>query len=153
MDIYTRATSQSDSFNIKSAFCLQVTYRVVQVTDDQLEATADGTGAVSVVSTAAFAGAPQAVAQVSKYQWIDVKPERFTAFGVHRKSHKRTSCRRRRDFCTAGSQMCGLQNLSPHRGLLCQFVVLEAWEQAASSSNIAPFPPNRFQGSTSSLLG
>lgn len=45
----------------------QVTYRVVQVTDDQLEATADGTGAVSVVSTAAFAGAPQAVAQVSKH--------------------------------------------------------------------------------------
>lgn len=45
---------------------LQVTYRVVQVTDDQLEATADGTGAVSVVSAAAFAGAPQAVAQVSK---------------------------------------------------------------------------------------
>uniref|UniRef100_A0A3Q4BGW4 BHLH domain-containing protein n=1 Tax=Mola mola TaxID=94237 RepID=A0A3Q4BGW4_MOLML len=41
----------------------QVTYRVVQVTDDQLEATADGAGAVSVVSTAAFAGAPQAVAQ------------------------------------------------------------------------------------------
>uniref|UniRef100_A0A8C6WXI4 Upstream transcription factor 2, c-fos interacting n=1 Tax=Neogobius melanostomus TaxID=47308 RepID=A0A8C6WXI4_9GOBI len=40
----------------------QVTYRVVQVTDEQLEAT-DGTGAVSVVSTAAFAGAPQAVAQ------------------------------------------------------------------------------------------
>lgn len=46
--------------------CLQVTYRVVQVTDDQLEATADGGGAVSVVSTAAFAGATQAVAQVSK---------------------------------------------------------------------------------------
>ncbi|XP_071391762.1 upstream stimulatory factor 2 isoform X6 [Centroberyx affinis] len=41
----------------------QVTYRVVQVTDDQIEAAADGTGAVSVVSTAAFAGAPQAVAQ------------------------------------------------------------------------------------------
>ncbi|XP_031730710.1 upstream stimulatory factor 2 isoform X1 [Anarrhichthys ocellatus] len=43
----------------------QVTYRVVQVTDEQLEAAAaaDGTGAVSVVSTAAFAGAPQAVAQ------------------------------------------------------------------------------------------
>lgn len=41
----------------------QVTYRVVQVTDDQLEASADGTGAVSVVSTAAFAGTPQAVAQ------------------------------------------------------------------------------------------
>ncbi|XP_013881118.1 upstream stimulatory factor 2 [Austrofundulus limnaeus] len=40
----------------------QVTYRVVQVSDDHLEA-ADGSGAVSVVSTAAFAGAPQAVAQ------------------------------------------------------------------------------------------
>lgn len=40
---------------------------MVQVTDDQLEATADATGAVSVVSTAAFAGAPQAVAQVSKH--------------------------------------------------------------------------------------
>uniref|UniRef100_A0A672GUJ7 Upstream stimulatory factor 2-like n=1 Tax=Salarias fasciatus TaxID=181472 RepID=A0A672GUJ7_SALFA len=39
----------------------QVTYRVVQVTDDHLEA--DGARAVSVVSTAAFAGAPQAVAQ------------------------------------------------------------------------------------------
>lgn len=45
---------------------LQVTYRVVQVTDDQLEASADGGGAVSVVSTAAFAGATQAVAQVSR---------------------------------------------------------------------------------------
>lgn len=44
-----------------------MTYRVVQVTDDQLEATADGTGAVSVVSTAAFAGTPQAVAQVGKH--------------------------------------------------------------------------------------
>ncbi|XP_056153800.1 upstream stimulatory factor 2 isoform X2 [Lampris incognitus] len=41
----------------------QVTYRVVQVTDEQIEATADGGGAVSVVSAAAFAGAPQAVAQ------------------------------------------------------------------------------------------
>lgn len=40
---------------------------MVQVTDDQLEATADGTGAVSVVSTAAFAGTPQAVAQVGKH--------------------------------------------------------------------------------------
>lgn len=39
---------------------------MVQVTDEQLEATADGSGAVSVVSTAAFAGATQAVAQVSK---------------------------------------------------------------------------------------
>lgn len=43
-----------------------MTYRVVQVTDEQLEASADGSGAVSVVSTAAFAGATQAVAQVSK---------------------------------------------------------------------------------------
>lgn len=43
-----------------------MTYRVVQVTDEHLEATADGGGAVSVVSTAAFAGAPQAVAQVSR---------------------------------------------------------------------------------------
>ncbi|XP_011607637.1 upstream stimulatory factor 2 isoform X2 [Takifugu rubripes] len=34
-----------------------------QVTDEQLEASADGSGAVSVVSTAAFAGATQAVAQ------------------------------------------------------------------------------------------
>lgn len=41
----------------------QVTYRVVQVTDEQLEAAQDGAGAVSVVSTAAFTGAPQAVAQ------------------------------------------------------------------------------------------
>ncbi|XP_028436467.1 upstream stimulatory factor 2 isoform X2 [Perca flavescens] len=42
----------------------QVTYRVVQVTDHQhLEGRDDGGGAVSVVSTAAFTGAPQAVAQ------------------------------------------------------------------------------------------
>ncbi|XP_041932541.1 upstream stimulatory factor 2 isoform X8 [Alosa alosa] len=41
----------------------QVTYRVVQVTEDQLEAVGDGGTAVSVVSTAAFAGAQQAVAQ------------------------------------------------------------------------------------------
>ncbi|XP_036423241.1 upstream stimulatory factor 2 isoform X2 [Colossoma macropomum] len=41
----------------------QVTYRVVQVTEDQLEAAGDGGAAVSVVSTAAFAGAQQAVAQ------------------------------------------------------------------------------------------
>ncbi|CAL8298938.1 unnamed protein product [Lota lota] len=41
----------------------QVTYRVVQVSDEHIEATTDGTGAVSVVSAAAFAGAPQAVAQ------------------------------------------------------------------------------------------
>ncbi|CAL1583306.1 unnamed protein product [Knipowitschia caucasica] len=40
----------------------QVTYRVVQVTDDHLETT-DASGAVSVVSAAAFTGAPQAVAQ------------------------------------------------------------------------------------------
>lgn len=43
---------------------LQVTYRVVQVTDQHLEGRDDGGGAVSVVSTAAFTGAPQAVAQV-----------------------------------------------------------------------------------------
>uniref|UniRef100_A0A8C9TYD5 Upstream stimulatory factor 2 n=1 Tax=Scleropages formosus TaxID=113540 RepID=A0A8C9TYD5_SCLFO len=43
----------------------QVTYRVVQVTDQQLEGADDGGGAVSVVSTAAFAGAQQAVAQVA----------------------------------------------------------------------------------------
>ncbi|KAA8586202.1 hypothetical protein FQN60_007771 [Etheostoma spectabile] len=47
----------------QAAFADNVTYRVVQVTDDHLEATADGTGAVSVVSAAAFAGASQAVAQ------------------------------------------------------------------------------------------
>uniref|UniRef100_A0A3Q3XKH0 Upstream stimulatory factor 2 n=1 Tax=Mola mola TaxID=94237 RepID=A0A3Q3XKH0_MOLML len=41
----------------------QVTYRVVQVTDQPLEGRDDGGGAVSVVSTAAFSGAPQAVAQ------------------------------------------------------------------------------------------
>lgn len=56
-----------------SSLSPQVTYRVVQVTDDQLEATADGTGAASVVSSAAFAGAPQAVAQVSRNL---VTPER-----------------------------------------------------------------------------
>lgn len=41
-----------------------MTYRVVQVTDQHLEGRDDGGGAVSVVSTAAFTGAPQAVAQV-----------------------------------------------------------------------------------------
>ncbi|XP_034410052.1 upstream stimulatory factor 2 isoform X2 [Cyclopterus lumpus] len=41
----------------------QVTYRVVQVTDQQLEGREDAGGAVSVVSTAAFTGASQAVAQ------------------------------------------------------------------------------------------
>ncbi|KAM4015898.1 upstream stimulatory factor 2 isoform 1-T1 [Anomaloglossus baeobatrachus] len=41
----------------------QVTYRVVQVTDGQLDGQGDATGAVSVVSTTAFAGTPQAVAQ------------------------------------------------------------------------------------------
>ncbi|XP_026145877.1 upstream stimulatory factor 2 isoform X2 [Carassius auratus] len=40
----------------------QVTYRVVQVTEDHLDAAGDGGAAVSVVSTA-FAGAQQAVAQ------------------------------------------------------------------------------------------
>lgn len=61
--------------------CLQVTYRVVQVTDEQLEATADGGGAVSVVSTAAFAGATQAVAQVSK------QPVKRQIFGFHHRCH------------------------------------------------------------------
>ncbi|XP_048185752.1 upstream stimulatory factor 2 [Perognathus longimembris pacificus] len=42
----------------------QVTYRVVQVTDGQLDGQGDTAGAVSVVSTAAFAGGQQAVAQV-----------------------------------------------------------------------------------------
>ncbi|XP_043974344.1 upstream stimulatory factor 2 isoform X1 [Gambusia affinis] len=41
----------------------QVTYRVVQVTDQHIDGREDAGGAVSVVSTAAFAGAPQAVAQ------------------------------------------------------------------------------------------
>ncbi|XP_061661403.1 upstream stimulatory factor 2 isoform X2 [Syngnathoides biaculeatus] len=41
----------------------QVTYRVVQVSDDNIDASADGAGAVNVVSAAAFAGAPQAVIQ------------------------------------------------------------------------------------------
>ncbi|MEE6481878.1 hypothetical protein FKM82_013042, partial [Ascaphus truei] len=40
-----------------------VTYRVVQVTDSQLDGQGDTTGAVSVVSTAAFSGTQQAVAQ------------------------------------------------------------------------------------------
>ncbi|XP_057683457.1 upstream stimulatory factor 2 isoform X1 [Corythoichthys intestinalis] len=41
----------------------QVTYRVVQVADDNIESSADAAGAVSVVSTAAFTGTPQAVIQ------------------------------------------------------------------------------------------
>ncbi|XP_076135791.1 upstream stimulatory factor 2-like isoform X2 [Alosa pseudoharengus] len=41
----------------------QVTYRVVQVNDQSLEGTDEGSGTVSVVSAAAFANAPQAVAQ------------------------------------------------------------------------------------------
>ncbi len=45
-----------------------MTYRVVQVTEDHLEAAGDGGAAVSVVSTAAFAGAQQAVAQVCMEQ-------------------------------------------------------------------------------------
>uniref|UniRef100_A0A670II14 Upstream transcription factor 2, c-fos interacting n=1 Tax=Podarcis muralis TaxID=64176 RepID=A0A670II14_PODMU len=40
-----------------------VTYRVVQVTDSQLDGQTDATGAVSVVSTAAFTSGQQAVAQ------------------------------------------------------------------------------------------
>ncbi|XP_049586631.1 upstream stimulatory factor 2 isoform X2 [Syngnathus scovelli] len=41
----------------------QVTYRVVQVTDQNLEGRDDAGEAVSVVSAAAFSGAPQAIAQ------------------------------------------------------------------------------------------
>ncbi|XP_054903238.1 upstream stimulatory factor 2 isoform X2 [Poeciliopsis prolifica] len=41
----------------------QVTYRVVQVTDQHVDGREETGGAVSVVSAAAFAGAPQAVAQ------------------------------------------------------------------------------------------
>ncbi|XP_037119242.1 upstream stimulatory factor 2 isoform X1 [Syngnathus acus] len=41
----------------------QVTYRVVQVTDDHIDSSSDATAAVSVVSAATFAGAPQAVIQ------------------------------------------------------------------------------------------
>ncbi|KAM6967367.1 upstream stimulatory factor 2 isoform 2-T2 [Aplochiton taeniatus] len=41
----------------------QVTYRVVQVADQQLEGREDREGSVSVVSASAFAGAPQAVTQ------------------------------------------------------------------------------------------
>ncbi|KAG7474271.1 upstream stimulatory factor 2-like isoform X1 [Solea senegalensis] len=41
----------------------QVTYRVVQVSDQHLDGRDDGGGAVSVVSAAAFSAAPQAVAQ------------------------------------------------------------------------------------------
>lgn len=41
-----------------------MTYRVVQVTDGQLDGQGDTAGAVSVVSTAAFAGGQQAVTQV-----------------------------------------------------------------------------------------
>ncbi|XP_078392520.1 upstream stimulatory factor 2-like, partial [Cetorhinus maximus] len=41
----------------------QVTYRVVQVSDNQLDGQSDGSGAVSVVSSTAFTGGQQAVAQ------------------------------------------------------------------------------------------
>ncbi|XP_041037184.1 upstream stimulatory factor 2-like [Carcharodon carcharias] len=40
-----------------------VTYRVVQVSDNQLDGQSDGSGAVSVVSSTAFTGGQQAVAQ------------------------------------------------------------------------------------------
>lgn len=61
---------------------LQVTYRVVQVTDQHLEGRDDAGGAVSVVSTAAFAGAPQAVAQVPKsyFFWMDWREMAGTQF-------------------------------------------------------------------------
>ncbi|XP_067874499.1 upstream stimulatory factor 2-like, partial [Heterodontus francisci] len=41
----------------------QVTYRVVQVSDSHLDGQSDGSGAVSVVSSTAFTGGQQAVAQ------------------------------------------------------------------------------------------
>lgn len=53
-----------------------MTYRVVQVTEDHLDATGDGGAAVSVVSAAAFAGAQQAVAQVIMWDLI------FGCFGI-----------------------------------------------------------------------
>lgn len=43
-----------------------MTYRLVQVTDQSLEGRDDGGGPVSVVSSAAFSSAPQAVAQVTE---------------------------------------------------------------------------------------
>lgn len=43
---------------------LQVTYRVVQVTNEQLDAGGEGGGTISVVSAAAFPGNPQPAAQV-----------------------------------------------------------------------------------------
>lgn len=46
-----------------------MTYRLVQVTDQSLEGRDDGGGAVSVVSSAAFSGAPQTVAQVKEFQF------------------------------------------------------------------------------------
>lgn len=54
---------------------LQVTYRLVQVTDQSLEGRDDGGGAVSVVSSAAFSSAPQAVAQV-------IERSNFTCYKV-----------------------------------------------------------------------
>lgn len=67
-------------FSLFTQICfssVQVTYRVVQVTDQHLDGRDDAGGAVSVVSTAAFTGAPQAVAQVSKFytfDWTKGKP-------------------------------------------------------------------------------
>ncbi|XP_031432884.1 upstream stimulatory factor 2 isoform X6 [Clupea harengus] len=62
-----QATAFTDQ-NIQYQFCTdnsggQVTYRVVQVTDQSLEGADEGGGTVSVVSAAAFASGPQAVAQ------------------------------------------------------------------------------------------
>nr|AFK10821.1 upstream transcription factor 2, c-fos interacting [Callorhinchus milii] len=52
---------KSESFEYP--YSSQVTYRVVQVSDGQIEGQGDGAGAVSVVSSTAFAGGQQTVAQ------------------------------------------------------------------------------------------
>ena len=64
--LYSLSFSNFQVWHVFLSLLLQVTYRVVQVTDQHLDGRDDGGGAVSVVSTAAFSGAPQAVAQVQK---------------------------------------------------------------------------------------
>ncbi|MBN3325733.1 USF2 factor, partial [Atractosteus spatula] len=62
-DICAMLVTRKDKKQRKLFSCRKVTYRVVQVTDEQLDGQTDATGAVSVVSTAAFTGGQQAVAQ------------------------------------------------------------------------------------------
>ena len=57
-----------------------MTYRVVQVTDQHLDGRDDAGGAVSVVSTAAFAGTPQAVAQVTTSTLTEKDPTETQLF-------------------------------------------------------------------------